>query len=113
VLLSSDDKKSEQQDLPLETAEQIAHSEAVDGALERRSKRTRHEIGTRTVQFRSLAEKITFIIGLLFAVALFCCALDLWMTGETARALMSFGASGGLGGGNWMLLRRKRSDDPW
>jgi uncharacterized membrane protein len=110
MLLDPPGKKVQKSDLPLRTVEEIAHSEAVDNALERRTRRIREEAITKSTQFRSLAERIAFFVGLIFAVALFACALYLWVTGQSIQALGSFGASGGIGGANLMLLRSTRAE---
>jgi hypothetical protein len=90
MLLSSGDKKPEQTDLPLDTPEQIKHSEDVDGALERRTERETKEVALRDASFQLQAKKILFVAGL----AMFIAAWLLWAGGENPVPAFAVGSSG-------------------
>jgi hypothetical protein len=93
LISSSGHKKRKEPDLPLDTPEQIKHSEDVDGALERRAERKTKEVALRNAGFQLFAKQIVFVAGLLMFIA----AWLLWAAGETP--VLAFGiGSGGLSG---------------
>jgi hypothetical protein len=93
LISSSGHKKPKEPDLPLDTPEQIKHSEDVDGALERRAERKTKEVALRDAGFQLRAKQLVFAAGLLMFIA----AWLLWATGDDPVFAFGIG-SGGLSG---------------
>lgn len=87
------DKRPKETDPPLDTPEQIKHSEDVDRALERRTEREVKEVALRDVGFQLFAKRIVFFAGLVMFIASWL----LFMGGDDLFLTLGIG-SGGLSG---------------
>jgi hypothetical protein len=112
LLQPPEHRKFKEPNLPLDTPEQIEHSVAVDGALERRAEREMKEVALRQATFRLLAEKIVFALGVV--ALLIACVL--WILGGCLFLVSGVGTSG-AGAALLALIKLARescaSPTPW